>query len=516
MVHREQWGTRVGFVLAAIGSAIGLGNIWRFPYMAYDNGGGAFLIPYFFALLTAGIPIIILEFGMGHKYKGAAPLAFSKIVKKWEWLGWWQVFIAFVISVYYVVVIAWALDYMFLAVDQGWGQSTKDFFFQEFLHITSGPFDFGGMVWPVFFGAVVIWFVTWLVLYSGVKRGIELANKIFMPVLFVLLLVMLFRAVTLDGAIEGIQWLFRPDFSEILDFKVWTAAYGQIFFTLSICFAIMITYSSYLPEDSDINNNGMMTALINCGFSLLSGIMVFGVLGYMAQEQGVEVKDVVDSGVGLAFVTIPQAINFLPASGFFGFMFFLALVCAGLSSMISITEAGCSALIDSYGSSRKKTATVFALVGFVCSLIFMTQSGLFLLDIVDHFINNFGIVFAGLVEVVLMAWVFRTEPFQDIFDPQKPLQWRTLESLFLTESIRDHTNSLSDIRIGMWWNCCLKFITPLVLGSMAFGNLIGDIREPYEGYPVVSLILFGWLLICGIIIVSVILQNVGSRESESR
>ncbi len=513
MAQREQWGTRAGFVLAAIGSAIGLGNIWRFPYMAYDNGGGAFLVPYFFALLTAGIPIIILEFGMGHKHKGSAPKSFSKIIKRWEWLGWWQVFIAFVISVYYVAVISWALNYMILSPNQGWGDSTREFFFQEFLHLTSNPFEFGGMVWPVFAGAVVIWLVTWLVLYSGVKKGIEVANKIFMPVLFVLLLVMLFRAVTLDGAVEGIQWLFSPDFSAILDFKVWTAAYGQIFFTLSICFAIMITYSSYLPEDSDINNNGLMTALINCGFSLLAGIMVFGVLGNMAMEQGVLVKDVVDSGVGLAFVTIPKAINFLPASGFFGFMFFLALVCAGLSSMISITEAGCSAIIDSYGWSRKKTACLFSVVGFFCSLVFMTQSGLFILDIVDHFINNFGIVFAGLVEVIFMAWVFRSEPFEDLFDPKKPLRWRNLESLFLTESIREHNNSISDIRIGMWWNCCLKFITPIVLGTMAVGNLIGDFRENYEGYPLLALIIFGWLLVLAVIVLSVVLQETGQNDS---
>lgn len=512
MYQREQWGTRLGFVLAAVGSAIGLGNIWRFPYMAYDNGGGAFLIPYFFALLTAGIPIIILEFGIGHKYKGSTPITFSKIVQKWEWLGWWQVFIAFVISIYYVVVISWALNYMLLALNLDWGDSTKKFFFQDFLQISSSPFEFVGIVWPVLAGSVVIWFVTWLVLYSGVKRGIELANKIFMPILFVLLLIMLFRSVTLEGATEGIQWLFRPDFSAILNFKVWTAAYGQIFFTLSICFAIMITYSSYLPGKSDINNNGLMTALINCGFSLLAGIMVFGVLGNMAVEQGVMVKDVVDSGVGLAFVTIPKAVNFLPASSFFGFMFFLALVCAGLSSMISITEAGCSALIDSFGCSRKKIASLFSLVGFFCSLVFMTRSGLYILDIVDHFINNFGIVFAGLVEVILMAWFFRSEPFEELFDPKKPLRWSTLESLFLTESIREHTNSISDIKIGMWWNFCLKFITPIVLGVMAFGNLIGDFRENYEGYPFWALVIFGWLLVILIIVLSVVMQHSGKKE----
>ncbi|MGM0425330.1 MAG: sodium-dependent transporter [Thermodesulfobacteriota bacterium] len=490
MAQREQWGTRTGFILAAVGSAIGLGNIWRFPYMAFDNGGGAFLIPYFFALLTAGIPIIILEFGIGHKYKGSAPMTFFNIFKKWQWLGWWQVFVAFVISIYYVVVIAWALNYALLALNLGWGESPGDFFFGEFLALSDGPMSLGGIVWPVFIAAIAMWLVTWLALFSGVRRGIEVANKIFMPVLFLLLLIMLGRAVTLDGAAEGINWLFRPDFSAILDYKVWTAAYGQIFFTLSICFAIMITYSSYLPAKSDINNNGMMTAFINCGFSLLAGIMVFGVLGYMAKEQGVPLEEVVGAGVGLAFVTIPEAINLLPAPEFFGFLFFISLVFAGLSSMISISEACCSALMDKFAWNRKPTSSLLCLVGFLLSLIFMTNGGLFVLDIVDHFINNFGIVFAGLVEVILLSWFFKLE------------------------SVREHINALSEFAIGSWWNFCLKVITPIVLGYMAVANLVGDIRENYEGYPGSALVLFGWCVVVGIVLLSFVLQSMKNSWEE--
>lgn len=490
MAKREQWGTRTGFILAAVGSAIGLGNIWRFPYMAYDNGGGAFLIPYFFALLTAGIPIIILEFGVGHKYKGSAPLTFFNIFKKWEWLGWWQSLVAFVIGIYYVVIIGWALNYALLALNVGWGSDPEGFFFEEFLAISSGPMELGGIVWPVFLASLAMWFVTWIVLFSGVKKGIEMANKIFMPLLFLLLLVMLGRAVTLEGAAEGIGWLFKPDFSAIMDYQVWTAAYGQIFFTLSVCFAIMITYSSYLPDDSDINNNGMMTAFINCGFSLLAGIMVFGVLGYMANEQGVSLDEVVGQGVGLAFVTIPEAISLLPAPEFFGFLFFLALVFAGLSSLISICEAGCSALIDKFGWDRKPTTSLFCLVGFMLSLIFMTNGGLFVLDIVDHFINNFGIVFAGLVQVILLSWFFRLD------------------------TVREHANSLSEIAIGSWWNFCLKIITPIVLGYMAVANLVGDISENYEGHPGSALVMFGWCVVVGVVLLSFVMQSMKSSWPE--
>lgn len=491
MAKREQWGTRTGFILAAVGSAIGLGNIWRFPYMAYDNGGGAFLIPYFFALLTAGIPIIILEFSIGHKYKGSAPLTFFNIFPKWEWLGWWQVFVSFVISVYYVVVIAWAFNYALLALKLGWGDTPGAFFFTEFLALSSGPMDLGNIVWPIFLATIFMWLVVWVVLFSGVKRGIEVANKIFMPLLFLLLLVMLVRAVTLEGAAEGINWLFKPDFSAILDYRVWTAAYGQIFFTLSICFAIMITYSSYLPEKSDINSNGMMTAFINCGFSMLAGIMVFGVLGYMANQQGVPLQEVVGAGVGLAFVTIPEAINLLPAAKFFGFLFFVCLVFAGMSSMISISEACVSAVMDKFSWPRKATVSILCIVGFLLSLIFVTNGGLFVLDIVDHFINNFGIVLAGLVQVILLSWFFNLD------------------------SVRQHANAQSDFAIGSWWNFCLKIITPIVLGYMAIANLVGDLRVSYEGYPSGALLMFGWSVVVGIVLLSFAMQAVKSNWPEA-
>ncbi|PIE75332.1 MAG: sodium-dependent transporter [Deltaproteobacteria bacterium] len=484
MAQRENWGTRTGFILAAVGSAIGLGNIWRFPYMVYDNGGGAFLIPYFFALITAGIPIIIMEFGLGSKYKGAAPKTFSSLAKKWEWIGWWQVIVAFVISVYYVVVIGWAVNYTKFSFTQSWGTDTKSFFFGNFLKLSDSALNLGGIVWPVFIGTSLIWLITWLVLFSGVKKGIEFANKIFMPVLFILIILIMARAVTLEGALDGINYLFKPDFSKVLHPKVWVDAYGQIFFTLSICFAIMITYSSYLEEGSDINNNGMMTAFINCGFSMIAGIMVFGVLGHMAAKQGVGVQDVAGAGVGLAFVTIPKAINFLPAPWFFGPLFFISIVFAGLSSMISISEACCSAIIDNFSITRKTAVTAYAVIGFLVSIIFMTNGGLYVLDITDHFINNFGIVFAGIVEVLFVAWIFNLE------------------------SLREYINSVSDFAVGKWWSFCLMAITPVVLGYMGIRNLVGDLEKPYEGYPVKALVMYGWAVIMGAFIAGVIIHSI--------
>lgn len=461
--------------------------------MVYENGGGAFLVPYFFALLTAGIPMLVLEFAVGRKYKGSTPVAIPKAVEdeKWGWLGWWQVLVALVISVYYVVIIGWALSYFFLAFHQGWGDSPGDYFFKSFLGITSSPLELGGIQSHIFFATLAVWLMNWLTLFGGVKHGIEVANKIIMPVLFILVLIMLGRTVTLPRASDGLQWLFQPDFAAIMNYKVWAAAYGQIFFSLSVGFAIMITYSSYLPPESDINNNAFIIGFINCGFSLLCGIVVYSVLGHMAAQKGVGVDEFISSGVGLAFVTIPTAINMLPASYFFGGLFFLALVLAGLSSMISLSEACCAALMDKYGWSRRFTSSAFAVVGFSLSLLFVTRAGLLILDIVDHFINNFGIVLTGLVEVILLAWFSRLE------------------------SIRDHVNLTSDFRIGSWWNLCLRVITPLVLGYMAVGNLVGDMHENYSSYPLSALMLYGWCVVLSIVVLAYVLQKTGGHRSKS-
>lgn len=471
MAQREQWGSRAGFVLAAVGSAIGLGNIWRFPYMAYENGGGAFLIPYLFALLTAGIPFMIMEFGMGHKHRGSAPKVFRALGEKWEFLGWMQVMVALVISIYYVAVIGWTINYTGFAFNQSWGADPKGFFFGEYLGLTGSPFELGGIRWSILGACTLAWVITWTAITSGVRAGIERACKILIPTLFVLVLVLIVRVVSLPGAMNGLNFLFQPDFSKLADVSVWADAYGQIFFSLSIGFAIMLAYSSYLPKTADINNNAAMTVFINCGFSMLAGVMIFSVLGNMAHATGQAVSDVAGGGVGLAFITIPAAINTMPAPAFFGTLFFLCLAMAGISSHISIVEAVCSSFIDKFGLDRKRTATLVCIFGYLMTLIFTTGGGLLILDIVDHFINNLCILGLALAEIAIMSYVIGLE------------------------GIQADVNATSDFTVGKLWRICLKLITIGVLGCIFAMNVYGDLGTPYGGYGVKDLILLGWSML---------------------
>ncbi|HIF9373698.1 TPA: sodium-dependent transporter [Photobacterium damselae] len=487
-MSREQWGSRAGFILAAVGSAIGLGNIWRFPYMAYENGGGAFFIPYLFAMLTAGIPFMIMEFTLGHKLRSAAPRAFAKLGGKYEWLGWFQVFIAAVIAVYYVAVIGWAISYLGFSFKQSWGSDTNAFFFSEYLKLGEhSPSQLGGFQLHIAIPMMIAWAITFAAIYSGVKGGIERASKIMMPLLFIMVLGFITRVVFLPGALDGLNYLFQPDFSKILDAKVWSAAYGQIFFTLSVGFAIMIAYSSYLPSKSDINNNAFMTVLINCGFSITAGVLIFAVLGYMAQEQAKPLTEVVSAGVGLAFVTIPAAINLLPAPYILGPLFFLALVVAGLSSHISIIEAVTSAVIDKLNWSRKKAAIVVCGTGFIVSMAFATNGGLLLLDLVDYFINNVALLSSCLLELLIVGWLVKIA------------------------DIRQYANSISDFTIGKWFELCIRFISPIMLAIILVTNLYKTLAEGYGGYDMSDLLTLGWGLVGMMIVVSIII-NLASKS----
>jgi len=489
--HRGEWGSRMGFILAAIGSAVGLGNIWRFPYTVASNGGGAFLIPYLVALLTAGIPILILEFSLGHKTRHSAPGVFGHLNKKYEVVGWFQTLIAFCITTYYVVIIAWAVSYAGYALTGAWGSNPKGFLFGNYLQLTDSPMKLGGLNTKVLIPLLIVWIVNYVVIRLGIKGGLEKANKIFMPLLVIALLIIVVRGVTLPGALSGLDYFFKPDFSKLLDPQVWLSAYGQIFFSLSVCFSIMYAYSSYLPKDSDIVNNAFITGLGNCSFSLLSGIGVFSVLGYMAYSQGVSVAEVSSAGVGLAFVVFPQAISALPGmNGIIGVIFFASLIFAGFSSSISIVEAVVASIRDKFNLTRKQALNRFTLISGLLSLFIATKGGLYILDIVDYATNQYGIVMAGFAELVIFGWLFKTD------------------------SVRKYANSLSDFAIGKWWLVCIR-ATSLILGLMLFLKIKNTINNPYEGYSWLALGIYGMGVIIAVIIGAIILaKKKGSDKFE--
>ncbi|MBO6224317.1 MAG: sodium-dependent transporter, partial [Psychrobacter sp.] len=335
--QRENWSSRTGFIIAAVGSAVGLGNIWRFPYVAYDNGGGAFMVPYLIALLTAGIPLLFLDYIIGHKYRAAAPRAYKKLAPSGQFVGWWQTLVSFVIAVYYAAVIVWAGSYMFFSFGQKWGEDTTNFFVSDFVKHTG---DLTSVFVPqMFVGLVIVWALAILIMFGGIRKGVELANKICLPLLLVLFGVMVFKAIALPGAVIGLNAFFEPNWARMSDPNVWLAAYGHVFFSLSVGFGIMVTYASYLQKNTNLTGAGLVVGFANSSFELMAGIGIFAAIGFMAMSTGQDVSEVASGGVGLAFFVFPKIISTMGASGdFVGFLFFGSLVVAGISSLISILE----------------------------------------------------------------------------------------------------------------------------------------------------------------------------------
>lgn len=487
-MKRDRWNSKLGFLLAAIGSAVGLGNIWRFPYTAAENGGGAFLLPYFFAIITAGIPILILEYTIGKTYRAGAPVSFARINRKFEWLGWFQVMVSFMITVYYVAVVVWVISYIGFAFNQAWGADPTTFFL-EYLGITSSALELGGIQGNLVLPFLIIWVLTAVIMYMGVSKGIEVACKIALPALLVLTIIMLIRGLTLPGAIDGLNYLFTPNWDRIFDSNVWVAAYGQVFFSLSIAFAIMIAYSSYLPKDTDVVNSAFITATANHGYELLAGIAVFSILGYMAYAQGVPVEEVSAGGVGMAFMVFPAAISTLPAmNGLIGVCFFGALFFAGLTSLISIIQAVIAGISDKFEIAHNKATTIVIVPAFVISSIFITGAGLNILDIVDAFCNNIGIVAGGVIEVLLLGWFFDTE------------------------KLRKEANEFSNFSIGKWWIYMLKIVTVLVLGFMVISNTISYLKDGYGGYASADVLVFGWGTVLVFIVGAIVLTSMKGKE----
>jgi neurotransmitter:Na+ symporter, NSS family len=489
--QREQWSGQLGFVLAAIGSAVGLGNIWRFPGVAYENGGGAFLIPYLVALLTAGIPILWLDYAVGHRFRGAAPTAFRRMSRPAEALGWFQVAVSCAIVLYYTAVIAWAASFTVFAAGQAWGDDPAGFFFGEYLQVADSPGVVGAVVPAVAGPLVLVWLVAIAILALGITKGVERANLVFIPLLVVLFLAIVVRAVTLDGAADGLTAFFTPDFAALRAPGVWISAYGQIFFSLSIAFGIMITYSSYLKRRANLTTTGLVVGFGNSSFELLAGIGVFSALGFMAFQQGVAVGDLETiQGVGLAFVAFPQILSMMPGGPVFGVLFFASLTLAGLTSLLSILQVVSAAFQEKFGwTPRQGALIVGGTAGTLSVVLFSTTTALYVLDVTDKYVNEVGVVASAVLMTVLVAWVLRR----------------------LTE-LQRHLNVGPGITAAWPWRFFVGLVVPVVLGYILVSGVRSLLAEPYDDYPWAFLTTVGWGALGLVVVFAVVMTVVPWRR----
>lgn len=479
--RRESWGGRTAFIVAAISSAIGLGNIWRFPGVAYENGGGAFLIPYAVAFLTAGLPILFLDYAVGHRFRASAPLSYRRLDRRLEPIGWWQVACCFVIAIYYAVVIAWALGYTARAFTQAWGDDATGYFVTEFVQAGAPGFNLD-FVAPVLIPLAVVWTLTIAVLCLGIKRGLRVANKVTLPVLVVVFTAIVAYSLTLDGAIQGVNAFFHPSWAALGDPRVWIAAYGHIFFSFSIAFGIMVTYASYVGRKADLTGSGAVVAFGNCSFEILAGIGVFATLGFLATQQSTTVADLDGiQGVGLAFMTFPTLLTQMPGGTVVGVLFFFCLVVAGFTSLLSILQVVSAALQDKTGASPARAGFLVGLVAGIPSvLLFATTNGLNALDVMDAFINNIGVVTSAILMLLGIAWLSGK-----------------------TSVLSRHLNAVSSIKTGRLWRALLRFIAPIILVAVLISGAGVYVTDGYGEYPMRFQVLYGWLVIALVAVLAV-------------
>lgn len=475
--------------MAAVGSAVGLGNIWRFPYMCYKHGGGAFFIPFFIAIFTLGIPLMILEFSLGHWSRGGAPKTFAKIGRKWEWLGWWPLLVEFITVIYYSVIMAWCFDYMIYSLDLRWGSNAESFFISDFLGLTNAPEILGSIRLPVVLGLICIWILIYLIIRKGVKN-IGKVVLITVPVPIILLVILAIRGLTLPGAMEGISYYLTPDFSKLLNAEIWLAAYSQVLWSFSLAGGIMITYASYLPKKSDINNNAIITCLADAGTSFFAGFAVFSVIGYLAFSSGVGVSEVIKVGPELAFIAYPTAVTLLPiAAAFFGIIFFVALLTFGIDSAFSMVEPLPVGITDKWKISKEKITAIICLIGFLAGLIYTTGSGLHWLSITDNFLATYGLALIALFECVVVGYMFNIK------------------------RLRKYANDVSEVKIGRWWEILIKYVNPVILVVLFIMFTYENITSGYGGYSTFALLIGGIALALVAFLLSFVFMRIKGEKT---
>ena len=449
MTNENKWGSNIAFILAMIGSAVGLGNIWRYPYVLYSNGGGAFLIPYLVAILVLAVPLLILEYGVGYNYQSSFTKAIVKLKPKFEFYGWILPVVVFIMTIYYSTIIGWDGIYLFLSFFKGWGANPNTFLNVDLLQTTnslSGVFNFIPFI-AVFM--LVGWFIIWFISHKNLDEGLGKVCKIFVPLLFAVMFIIVIFSLTLPGAYIGLGELFNPDWSSIWHFDIWMAAFGQIFFSLSLGMGAGFTYASYTNDDIDLISSGLCVVMANSAFENFAALGVFSILGYMSLQSGTPVSEIVSQGTTLIFVAYPQVFNILGTVGLIlGPLFFFTVYVAGITSMLSSFEVLSISIQNKFALTRRKSTLILCLIGSLVSMIYATSAGGYILGIADIFVNNIVILFSVFVECVLFAWVFKAE--------------RLIEFL---------NNKSKTFKLGKWWLLEVKYIIPILLVVIWFGGL---------------------------------------------
>lgn len=513
-VEREQWNSKIEFILSVIGFCVGLGNVWRFPYLCYKNGGGAFLIPYFVCAILGGVPMFFLEVGIG-QFMSEGGISVWKMCPLFRGIGYAAISVCNLLNMYYIVIIAWALYYFVLSFQSvlpwttcgNWWNtdaciaftaagtnhtlieemksmnitprdSVVEFWDNNVLQITNGIDDMGNMVWPLF-GCLVF---CWLCTYFAIWKGVKVTGKIMyftatFP--YVMLTALLIRGATLPGAVEGIRFYIEPDWSRILDYQVWNDAGTQIFYSYAVGLGGMIALGSY----NKFNNNFAKQCAILCACnsltSLFAGFGIFSVLGYMSYQLELPMNEVAEAGPGLVFIAYPKAMSQMPFAPIWSAMFFSMILMVGLDSQFVQVESVVTAIVDLYPDVLRRGRNREIIVGLVCIFDFsigcamIMQGGMYVFQLFDYFSAS------GIILLTICC-----------------LESLVLSHVYGVDRLNDNMEMMLRFRLPKYFKYSWKYTTPMCTFMMVIFAICFYQPLKYNGvyeYPGWALG-FGWLL----------------------
>jgi len=513
--EREQWNSKFEFILSVIGFCVGLGNVWRFPYLCYKNGGGAFLIPYVICALLGGVPMFFLEVGIG-QFMSEGGISVWKMCPPFRGIGYAAITVCNLLNIYYIVIISWALYYFGLsfqatlpwttcgnwwntdacvAFDSGTNHtmleelkaanitprdSVVEFWDNKVLQITDGIDDMGSMVWPLFGTLVLCWIMTYFAIWKGVKvTGKIMYFTATFP--YVMLTALLVRGVTLPGASIGLRYYLEPKWDKMLDYTVWNEAGTQIFYSYAVGLGGMIALGSYNKFNNNFAKQCAVLCVCNSLTSLFAGFGIFSVLGYMSYQLEMDMADVAEAGPGLVFIAYPKAMAQMPCAPLWSAMFFCMILMVGLDSQFVQVESVVTAIVDLYpevlriGRNRKIVVAAVCIFDFIIGCTMVMQGGAYVFQLFDYFSAS-GIILLSIcgLEAFVLSWVYGVD------------------------RLGDNMEMMLGFRLPNFFKIAWKYITPALTFCMVVFAIIFYKTLQYNGtynYPAWALG-FGWLLTC--------------------
>ncbi|XP_054649760.1 sodium- and chloride-dependent GABA transporter 2-like [Dunckerocampus dactyliophorus] len=478
--ERGHWGNKVEFLLAVAGNIVGLGNVWRFPYLCYKNGGGAFLVPYLVFVVTCGVPLFLLETAVGQYTKEGWVTCWRKVCPLAEGIGYGGQLVLLYSCMTYIIILSWALFYLLFSFssqlpwstcDNYWNtadcvdfttsnhtlggtnhtnrtSAATEFWERRVLNISRGIEEIGSIRWEVLLCLIFMWIVCYFCIWKGVKST---GKVVYFTATFpyVMLLILLIRGLSLPGAKQGVVFYLLPELSRLKDPQVWMEAGAQIFFSYSLGVGTLTVLGSYNTYNNNCYKDSLWLCLLNSGTSVVAGFAVFSVLGFMAHKQGVPIAEVAESGPGLAFIAYPQAVAMMPLPQLWSICFFFMILLLGLDTQFVSMEVVMTSVTDMFptvmrrAGRRERFLLLFCLTCFFSQIIMITDGGMYIFQVFDYYAcNGACILFLCVFESLAVGWIFGAERLCGI--------------------IVDMTGE----RANPYFQICWRYITPIIsLGS---------------------------------------------------